>query len=154
MSLVSDLLQTIDEGRELLADVGLRPYTVSLLVVTHAGEYPGDGSSYTTSTPITVAHGKAPKVKVVDDKDIVQGGAFSKTRYEIGPLTPAYATGGVSPEDLEPPATNKPREVFYVLKGPGLPTNGMLCKKVADRLDSPFRYVITVETLGREAPAT
>lgn len=150
MSIVSRLLKTLDKGRARLDTVGLRPYTVTLRVITYAGARVGLGAATTTNTAITVADAKAPKVRVLSDSDTVaSGNLFTKTRYEIGPLTPAYDGGGVAATTLDPATSASPTEVFYVVTGPGTPSTGMLCKKVADKYDSPFRYMLIVESIGK-----
>lgn len=150
MSIVSNLLGVIDDARALLDDVGLRSYEVSLRTVTYAGTRVGEGAPTTVDTPITVAKGKRPKVSVETDRDVAAG-RFSKTTYKVGPLTPPYSGGGVDPALLDPAKYSAPTEVFFVLKGPGLPTSGTLCKKVADNFERVFGYTITIESIGREA---
>ncbi len=73
------------------------------------------------------------------------------------PFTPETAalalpdTKSVSPDDLSPAQTATPTEIYYLVKGPGLPTAGLLCQRVKDGLDKPFRYSVTVKSLGRKA---
>lgn len=150
MSTVSEVLGTLDEARQLLDEQGLRPYTVTLRVRTWAGERVGDGAASVTNTPLTVANGGRPKVKLESDRDVVSSGnVFSKTRYRIGPLTPEYDGGGIDAATLDPAASATPREIFYVISGPGLPATGILCQKVSDDYSSPFGFYVIVETIGQ-----
>lgn len=151
MSIVSDLLGTIDEARALLDDVGLRPFTVYRRIVTYTGARVGDGDRLVEDTPITVARGGRPKVESLAGENVVAGGVMTKQRWKVGPLTPEYAGGGTEPEVLDPPRSVQPTEVFFVLQGPGLPESGALCKQVGNNFNSPFRYFITIESLGKVA---
>lgn len=150
MSIVKDSLPILDRARSLLADVGLRPYTVSLLVRTWVnGDRVGTGNKVDTETPLTVADGRPPKVRQLSAKELVaQGGALEDQTFEVGPLTPDYGPGGISAALINPPLTGDPQEVFFVLKGPGLAAEGALCQKVFDRLDSPFRYMFQIRRTG------
>jgi hypothetical protein len=148
MALVDDLKPVYDELLGLYEDFGHAPYQVWVRTHTYAGPRPGKGEEAYEDTPITVANGKRPQVRQVSDRDVVAG-TSSVQRFEIGPLVPTHADGGVAPATLEPPVTVAGRVVHYLLKGPGLPASGMLCKKVSDRLDSPFEYFVTVETIGK-----
>jgi hypothetical protein len=149
MSIVSDLLGTLDTARALLDDVGLRPYTVTLRVVTWEGSRPGQGASSYVDTPITVAGGRRPKVVSVSDEDAVAGGLLTTTTYEVRNITPAYDGGGFAAHTLDPATKTNPTQVFYILQGPGMPDAGMMCKKVGDKFDRVFGYTVVIETLGK-----
>ncbi len=78
--------------------------------------------------------------------------------YELGPFTPEHNgslgwtdTKALSPADLSPLQTGTPTEIYYVIKGPGFPTSGILCSRVSDDLAKPFRYMVTVKNTGRKA---
>jgi hypothetical protein len=78
--------------------------------------------------------------------------------FEIGAFTPAHSepsttpdTVAVTPEDLSPPQTGTPTEIYYVVKGPGMPANGALFERVSDSVERPFRYTVTIKAVGREA---
>ncbi len=151
MSTVSDALSILDNARATLADVGLCPYRAFVRVTTWSEGRIGQGASTTITTELVVARNRPPKVELVTDKDVVAGGLMSEARYKIGPLTPSYAGGGTTIDTLDPPTSEAPAETHYILLGPGLPAEGMLCKKVGDAYDSPFRYTVTVEALGKPA---
>lgn len=151
MSLVTDNLGAVDDGRALLDDFGLRPFTVTLRVVTWSGDRVGKGDSVTTDTPVTVSGGRRPKLVVLQDRDVVAGGVMTRARYKIGPITPPYNGGGMTPDVLDPAAGAQPTEVFFVVEGPGMPATGMLCKKVDGDFANPFKFFLTLESLGKEA---
>lgn len=145
------LLPAIDSLRGLPGILGLRLYTVKVRVVTSSGDRPGQGSKTVVDTPITVKGGYAPKVVQIVDQDVVAGGVYTKTKYEIRGIVPSYPGGGTPTSTLDPAQTTSPTEVFYVITGPGTPPTGHLCKKIADKFDKAFGYTITVETLGKAA---
>lgn len=149
MSLISDLLPVIDELYALSDAFGLQQYSVTLRIVTYAGDRAGVGASTVTETPITVGGGARPTVEEVRDDDVVAG-SIAKTRYRIGPLVPKYEGGGYSADTLDPPKQAQPAEVFFVIKGEGLPPGGDLCKKVGDDFGTAYEYFVTVESLGQE----
>lgn len=151
MGLVQDLLPVIDEARGLLDDYGLRPFRVWVRVRDSAGVRAGELGHVDTDTEITVAGGKAPGVREIKSQDVVSsGGTITQADFEIGPLTPDYGTGGTKAEVIDPP--RRPgREVFYVIKGPGLPDEGVLCKRTDDDTWSPFGWLVRVRRIGRNA---
>lgn len=152
MSIVSRALKTLDRARARLDDAGLRPFSVSVRVITWSGTCPGQGVPSVVETPVTVAGGRRPEITQVFDKDVIAGGVVTKARWKIANITPAYDGGGMDPATLDPANASEPNtQVFYVLKGPGMPASGMLCTKVADKLDRAFGYTIVIETMGREA---
>lgn len=149
MSIVRDSLPILNSARALLSDVGLRPYTVSLLVTTWSGAAVGQGTRSQVETPLTVANGRPPKVRQMSAKEIVaQGGTLEDQIFEVGPLTPSYAGGGTDAALINPPVTGSPTEVHFLLRGPGIPATGTLCQKVFDRLDSPFRLMFQIRRIG------
>ena len=84
--------------------------------------------------------------------------SMSDAIYDLGPFTPEHAaalaladTKNVSPDDLSPAQDGTPTEIYYVIKGPGMPEAGMLFSRVGDKLDRPFRYTVTVKNTGRTA---
>jgi hypothetical protein len=154
MSIVSDSLGILDQARGLLDDVGLRPYRVYVRTRAATGGRVGLGSTVATTTEITVDGTKRPKVRQLSAKEVVAaGGALSDQIFEIGPLTPEFSGGGTDPATLNPAIAAEPTEVAYILVGPGTPENGWICHRISDKLDSPFRYMVTVQRTGVNAVA-
>lgn len=153
MTIVSDALSILDDARGLLDDVGLRPYQVFVRVTAWSGARAGLGTKTVTDTELTVADGKRPKVRQLSAKDVVaSGGSLSDQIFEIGPLTPPFTGGGTEASVINPALdADAPTGVLYVLMGPGAPADGWLCKRVGDKLDSPFRYMVTVQRIGVDA---
>lgn len=153
MSIVRGALAVLDQARALLDDVGLRPYSVSVRTTRWSGATRiGEGIPVITETDLEVFGGRRPKVRQLSSKEIVaQGGSLDEEVFEIGPYTPVYDGGGMEIAALDPAKANDPQEVEYILKGPGMPENGAICQKVGDKVDSPFRLMMTIRRTGKNA---
>ncbi len=153
MGLREDLLPAVQVIRNIAVDLGVRRYQVWLRLVTWDGSRVSQGTRTTTDTYL----GRV-KARQTSSKDVVAGTEMDEGVFELGPFTPEAAaslflvdTKSVSPDDLSPPQTGTPTEIYYLMKGPGLPSDGILCSRVKDDLSKPFRYVVTVKSLGRKA---
>lgn len=152
MSLKDDLLPLIDTLRAIPGELGFRPYQVWVRKTVYSGARVGLGAATVTETRLLVG-GKDPKVREVKRSDIVAGsGELIEAQYDIGPLTPEFAGGGVAESVINPQKTLEPTSVTFLLKGPGLPTEGLLCQRIGDHLDRPLRMVIRVQSMGRKRP--
>jgi len=149
MSLKDDLLPVIDPLRAIAGELGFRPYSVWVRVVQSAGTRPGIGTKALSETRLLVG-GQNPRVREVKRKDIVSGANhLLNAEYDIGPLTPEFGGGGVSHNTINPQRSSTPTEVLFLLKGPGLPSTGLLCQRIGDHVDRPLRIVIRVKSTGR-----
>jgi hypothetical protein len=141
----------------------MRPFCVTVVVRIWDGRRVGDGAFEDVECVITHPGDQNPKVRQLTPSDVVaSGGSLQDARFEIGPVTPDYPglaapklarapfiAGGTSVETLDPETSSETsKEVLYVIKGPGLPADGMACKKVFQQTDRQFRYTITVDSLG------
>lgn len=148
MSLKDDLLPLIDTLRAIPGELGFRPYQVWVRTTTYAGPRVGIGSKNVTETRLLVG-GQDPKVREVHRKDVVAGSSeLVNAEYDIGPLTPEFAGGGVAASTINPDKTSTPTTVMFLLKGVGLPADGLLCQRVGDHVDRPLRMVIRVQSVG------
>lgn len=153
MALREDLLPVVDEARAIAGELGFRRYQVWVRKTTYAGPRVGIGAAAVTETRLLVG-GQDPKVREVHRKDIVAGTSEAiDSEYEIGPLTPEFAGGGVAESVINPEKTSTPTTIMFLLKGPGLPTDGALCKRIRDDVDRPLRTLIRVQSIGRKGPA-
>lgn len=149
MSLVRDLLPILDAGRGLTDAFGLRNFRVFVRTTDWTGERAGLGAKTTTLRELTVAGGARPQVVALRPQAVVaSGGQLEDTVFEVGPLTPAYAGGGVEPVDMTPGQGTDRREVDYLLFGPGLPEAGAVCKQLSSDFSSPFRYTMRLQVTG------
>lgn len=133
MSLVSDIMQGLDDIRGIGGELGLRPYKVSFLVRSWSGVRPNDGIS-TDAPPVVLTTGNGCQsviVKQVSAKEIVASGGLYRDRdLKVGPLTPPYVAsldlpaGGFADATLDPVPTGAPVEVFWNVQGPDMPPGG------------------------------
>ena len=153
MSLKDDLLPLIDTLRAVPGELGFRPYQVFVRKTTYAGPRVGIGAVLSVTETQLLVGGQNPKVREIKGKDVVAGTSeLISGVYEIGPLTPEFSGGGVAQSVVNPEKTSTPTTVLYVLKGPGMPTDGLLCQRMSDDVDRPLRTVIRVQSIGRKSP--
>ncbi len=154
MGLREDLLPDVQTIRDIAVDFGIRRFQVWTRVITWSGSRPGLGTEAATDTYL----GRV-KVRDVKSKDVVAGmSELTDAVYELGPFTPEHSGASPTPDTiapttdmLAPPQTSTAAESYYLLKGPGLPTDGVLCERVGDTTTGPFRYMVTVRAIGRKA---
>lgn len=141
MSALSEALKaSLDKVRAIPGILGLRPYTVYIRVRIWSGERPGLGTKTDTDTDLTVNDGYAPRVRQLTEKDVVaSGGLYSDQDFEIL-LTPAFVSscgiGGYLVSAFDPSTSSNPTEVFFNIKGPGLPATGGWYKKISQDVSS------------------
>lgn len=152
-TLRDSLLPVLQRFRNLSVNLGVRQYQVWLRKIVWSGIRVGQGTSATADTYL----GK-PKFRRVSSEDIIAGSVMNEQMFEIGPFTPSHSqpastpdTLVVTPFELSPRQTGNPTEVYFVVKGPGLPTNGALFERVKDSTERPFRYTVTIKSVGRDA---
>lgn len=146
MTLAEDLLPDLEEIRGIPdGDLGLRPFTVSVLVRTWSGARVGLGTKTDVTTVLTNDQGKARvRARSLTAKDVVaSGGLYSADDWRIGPMTPPFPGGGVNQSTTNPPVSGAQTEVFYRIDGPGMA--GVWFKRKADERDSALRHMVIVE---------
>lgn len=152
MSLKDDLLPLVDDVRAIAGELGFRPFQVWARKTTYSGSRVGDGSPTVTETRLLVGR-QDPKVREIKSKDVIAGSQeFTSAVYEIGPLTPEFPGGGIAESTINPQLTGVPTTFVFVLKGRGLPTEGLLCQRVDEDSDRPLRTMIRVQSIGRKRP--
>jgi hypothetical protein len=153
MSLVDDLLPVFGTVRSIPGSLGLCPFRVEVVVRGYTGGRPGVGTLSETATTI-LERGQNPDVEQVSTREILaSGGVYRDQDLRIGPLTPPWTdpvdgtTGGtaLSMLDPTPPAGSS---VYYRLRGPGLPAQGSLYKKVEAHVTDPTGYTIVIRKTG------
>jgi hypothetical protein len=100
-TVVDDNLPTLNDGRQLLVDFGLRKYRVFVRVRTYAGGEVRLGAHADVDTEIT------PRPKVVE--------FVNSTELRVSGITPDFAVGGYTLADLNPTALVD-AEVLYVVR--------------------------------------
>lgn len=146
MSLADSLKKTLDVVRGIPGLLGLREYSVSVLVREWSTR-PGVGTKTETITPILV-NGQNPSVRRLSSSDILaSGGLYQDMDLEVT-FTPEFyldGYGGVSQEvfSIEP----KKSEVFFIVSGPGLDNASF--KKISQSIIDVLTYKIVIRKDGR-----
>lgn len=149
MSFRTRLLPVFEQLRgKIPGALDLRPYSVTVRVRTWTGARPGIGT-YTDADTVLMNAGVNPRVQVISTKDVIaSGGRYAAGDFRIGPLTPAYTSGGTSLDVIDPPRATTAREVFFILSGPGFPPEGAFCKRVEANTFGNFRSELIVRRTG------
>lgn len=134
MSVVDDNLPTIDAGRQLLTDFGLRTTRVFVRVGTWDENEALLGNLTNSDTELL------PRPKVVD----IGNGNLTVTN-----ITPQYVGGGWEPSDVAP-AIAAGRDFYFIVRGPD--SNDRPYALGVVNVRSPFRYTLTLQPLTRVRP--
>lgn len=134
MSVVDDNLPTIDAGRQLLTDFGLRTTRVFVRVGTWDENEAFLGNLTNADTELL------PRPKVVD----IGNGNLTVTN-----ITPQYVGGGWEPSDVAP-AIAAGRDFYFIVRGPD--GNDRPYALGVANVRSPFRYTLTLQPLTRVRP--
>lgn len=151
MGLRDDLLPDVDDIRSIPGEEGLHLFRVFVRVQTWSGGRPHLGTKTGDVQTELLVGGRPPHVREIRSRDIAAGTSELKSvEWEIGPLTQAWAGGGVPPELIDPDRGATAGSIQFVLFGPGLPATGLVCHRVTDSLDKPFRVMVRVRSSGRQ----
>jgi hypothetical protein len=132
--------QIAASARGIPGQLGLRPYTVAIIIDTWFGsdDHVGSGTSDIASpVPITEAGGQPPKV-AFDSED-----PLAKPTCTIGPITPPYAGGGTALNKLVVAAFEN-QAPHVLLTGPGYP-QGARFAVIQVRTDKALHWTLVCE---------
>jgi hypothetical protein len=141
-TLAESLRPLVNGIRAIPGQLGLRPYSVAIVVGTWAGAYVGRDSKTETAVAITEANGQPPKVRFLNAEEIAVGG-LQKGSCAVGPITPAFPGGGTLFASLKPALTNG-QTVHARIIGPEFPDGGLF-KVTAFDTDHAIHYMLTCE---------
>lgn len=153
------LLPRVDRIRGLRGVFGLTRFRVFVVVTTwdveRIGDRPGNRRQVSKVETEIIVGGFPPKVRNDrTSKDLIAGQSeLKQLSFTVGPVTPEFYNmggGGVSP-DVEDPQLERGQTVLYRLTGPGLPSDGLMCKRESSEEDKPFRYMIHLRSTARKA---
>jgi len=145
VSLAVNLLPVLNSARTLVADLGLRRYTVTRRLRTWSGGMVGMGQP----TDVDLVLTPNPKVREIDENTV-----------KVSHITPSNGTIGYTLDQLRPLSAPEPanQEFFYILNGP----NGEIRYALVgvDSGDGPaagdgtgsLRYTLTLQSLDRAGP--
>lgn len=154
----SVILGPLDIVRGVGGLLGLRVFTVTIVVRTWSGDRVGLGQSM--DTPRTALTNKLPngvdttpvRVRQLSRREIIaSGGLYSDRDVRVGPITPPYpaglfgSAGGFDESTVDPAQTASyvPTEVFWNVVGPGWPTGtGGWADKIGEETTALHTYAI------------
>lgn len=169
LDITNEAKLALDQSYALLAQLGLHPYDITVIVITNTDGYrPGVGGTKEVSEfrltvgpdgydPVDGYYN--PDFTQVSAKDIVLSGArLTDSSYCIGPLVPPYVSscgdqpvmGGTDPRLLNPlvttPRTNL--QLYFRVEGPGMAEGGSYFRRIYSKEDSKLTYRVYVEHSG------
>lgn len=144
MTLRDDLLETVYDGRAIAGELGFRPHTAAIVVVSSSGAHTGDGSRTEIETSITEANSQSPRIRWLKDDECALG-LLPMGSVTVGPITPEYTS-----LSLLNGANMNPGDVRLLrITGPNHPNGGDYTIKSISA-DRALRYMITAIPVGSQ----
>lgn len=149
MSFRTDILEAVEDVRNLPGELDIRQFRVFVCVRSWDGARVGVGNATTTETEILVS-GYPPKVKELSSRDVVaSGGLYSAGDVTVGPMTPEHARGGVSHDVFDPPKGASPTEVYFRIEGPTFVDGWAHFERVSDDTFGNFSHTMVLRQTGK-----
>lgn len=146
------LREILDEARSISGQLGFNEYAVSAHLTQWSGERSGVGTATVTVTPLTVANGDNPYVKILSQRNVMlSGGTKDDVDLEVS-LTPAFTidstSGGIDLSTIDPVMLPNGRfELSFTVDGPGMAPGGSQFKKLGHRISS-LTYILVLRKTG------
>jgi hypothetical protein len=156
-TLRDSLLPAVDIIRGIPAILGLRLHIVQIRVRTWDRARQGQGglTDLTSSIRVDLAVANT-KVRNLNQKEVIaSGGLYTDQHLIVGPITPPYIGSTVDNDQIsifDPPVAQNPIEVYFNIQGPGYSPTGDWFRKIGQRTDQPFRYMLYLEKTGLTLP--
>jgi hypothetical protein len=117
MTLRSQVLEKVlQKTRPLLADLGLRQNSLSLVVRSWTGKPGATGSAATDSEAVEIF--PIPRIRQLSSREVASsGGRYQDGDLRVDRLSPKHPGGGYDPEDLRP-SVGQNQEIVYLVTGP------------------------------------
>jgi hypothetical protein len=150
------LLPVVDALRNMPAVIGLRLHVAAIVVRRWTGGSLGVGTFIDSVSGLKIDRGLSNvKVRNLSQRDIIaSGGIYTDQDVVVGPITPPY-TGSTLDNDaisvFDPPVLGGPVEVLFRIQGPGYSAAGDWFRKIGQRTDQPFRYMLYLRKTGEQA---
>lgn len=145
-------LPTLDALRSGIPTAfGVRTVTLTVRVNTWSGARVNAGTVTKVDTVIAGASGRY-KVRELTVKDVVaSGGKYQEGQLRVGPITPPYAGGPFTADDLIPPKiAGQGREVYYGVTAETGPTQW--CSLVGSDTLHDLHWFLTLKATGTTDP--
>jgi len=134
-------------------DYALRTVALTVRVKTWSGTKVGPpGIATTVDTVIAGTAGNLYKIRAVTQKDIVaSGGKYQAGQYRVGPITPPFAGGPITADDIIPPKiAGQGREVYYGVTDATGTTQW--CSMVGAETMHALHWYLVLKPTGTENP--
>lgn len=148
-TLAEELLPVVHDARAIAGELGFRPHTVALVVVTSSGTHTGDGTRTETVTAITEAGGQPPRVRWLKDEELALG-QLAVGSIEVGAITPSFAGGGTDLALLTGADMTTGQVRLLRITGPNHPSGADYCI-TSISADRTLRYMIQAAPTGTQA---
>jgi hypothetical protein len=135
-------------ARAIAGQLGFRPHSVAIVVVTTDGPHTGDGTRIEEVTEITEADGQSPKVRWLKDDEIALG-QLPKGSAVVGPITPEFTGGGTQLSVLNGSEVSDGQVRLLRITGPNHPTGADYTIKGVSA-DRALRYMISAVPVGSQ----
>lgn len=142
MALAKSLLPVVARARSVVGRLGFAEHSVSMVVGTWSGDYPGQGIESRESVPILEGEHN-PAIKWLSDTALALSG-LPVGSAEVGPLTPAHNGQGVEFSDLIGRQLQAGQTLFVIVKGPRHPT-GSRYRISEAKYRGPLSYSIVIK---------
>lgn len=148
MALADDLKAIVWSVRAIPNQLGLRPYSVSLVSGINLGDHTGDAAGSYPEIPIVESGGAPPKCRQLSDEEVAMAN-MGAGLWKIGPFTPYFATGGTDIADLLGKNLDRGDTQYVKLTGPAYPS-GALFRIAKVEHDHALHYELTVAPVSLE----
>lgn len=145
MTLADTLKPILYSVRAIPGQLGLRPYSVSILIGTWSGEHTGRGDTIIEQTAVTEGNGQPPKVRQLNTEELALGN-LGKGSLRIGPITPGFNGGGNPIENLKP-CVAAGQTVHVMVTGPEYPNGAKFALKSFGS-DHALHFTMDVEPVS------
>ena len=142
MTFAEDIRQTVASARSIPGQLGLREHSVELKRSLWSGDYTGEGLSHDQFGEV-LEDGHPPKVRWLTDSQRALG-EHAEGTVEVGPITPAFAGGGIDWGALVGSLLDSGEVLEVLITGPRHP-DGTTYRITKARYQSALSYYLVCE---------
>lgn len=118
-TLRQNLLPVINNGRKIIDGLGFRTSDVSVVTRLWPSGRRGDPDDSSYGDTVLPLVNPRPKVRQVSSREIAgSGGTYQDGDLRVDKLTPKFAAGGYTLDEIAPVADDEGVEILYVVTGP------------------------------------
>lgn len=149
MALADDLKAIVWSVRAIPGQLGLRPYSATIVQGVDLGEQTGDDAGVYLDVPILEASGQSPRIRQLSDEELALAG-LGAGLWKVGPFTPDFTSGGTAIADMLGTTLDAGDTLRIRLTGPRYP-DGALFRIVKVGHDHALHYDLTLAPVSTEA---